>query len=292
MEKPEHHRAHHHASHVTPIHSQNILTMLQQFSLPHIQPQDIMFSPDRSPKGSQYRVKRTTSITSVRRSVTGMKNLLPLKLSSTTRSDQEWPSPTSSNRSTFGLLIPPPKSILERRARHSFVPPTMAIRPEQYRDTPIYTEPGSPLMGRAYYTDDDVCFSCSPPGSYCGDPYIVHEYESSSDGGYACGEWLRSVPENFVAGGSGNSTDGTRDSDLSFKCQGESSPFETPLFRDEAAWLSSSSPPRGKFNRTANDEGEVITPITPEYGAEGWLDDASSYDGDDDDILVSLLPHL
>lgn len=282
----------HYAYHPTPrfIQPSSFSVMPRHVSLPEIYPESTMFSRDRFMTSGGCGMKRTSSINSMRRSVKGMKNLLPLKLTSTSRQGQEWLSPTSSHRSTFGLPVCRSQSILERRANHSFAPPPMTIRPEQYRDTPIYTEAGSPMMGRAYYTDYEVCFSCSPPGSSCGDEsFLFHEDESSSDEGYVCGDWLKSVPENFVAGGSRTSTVETcaRDSDLSFKCQGELTPLGTQLFRDEAAWLSSSSPPQPRYNPSIHTSENARVPVRD---AETWLDDASSYDGDDDDILVSTSP--
>lgn len=261
--------------------------MPRHVSLPQIQPDSIMFTMERPTKDRRCELNRMSSTSSVRRSVTGMKHLLPLKLSSSGRSEQEWPSPTSSHRSTFGFSVRSPPSLLERRAKHKNIPPPMSIRPGKYRDTPIYTAAGSPMMCRAYYIDEEVCFGCSPGNSSCDESFSFQDYDSSSDEGYRCGEWLRSVPEGIVGGGSRPSTgsvDGTRDSDMSFKCRGEYDSAETPLFRDEAAWLSSSSPARSLSNARSNEPGEVA-PMG--HGAEGWLDDASSYDGDDDDILVS-----
>lgn len=262
--------------------------MPRHIPLPQFQPDSIMFTMERPTKDRACELNRVSSISSMRRSVTGMKQLLPLKLSSANRSEQEWPSPTSSHRSTFGFSVRSSPSLFERRAKQKNVPPPMSIRPRKYRDTPIYTEAGSPMMCRAYYTDEEVCFGCSPGNSSCDESFTFHDYDSSSDESHRCGEWLRSVPEGIVGGGSRPSTgsfDGTRDSDMSFKCRGEYQSAETPLFRDEAAWLSSSSPVRSLSNARSDEFAKV--PALG-HGAEGgWLDDASSYDGDDDDILVN-----
>jgi hypothetical protein len=162
----------------------------------------------------------------------------------------------------------------------------MTIRPERYRDAPICSDPGSPLPGDAYYNDEDVCFDCSPPDSSCDESCIFNDYETSSDEGSDVDLiLLGSVPDTPGNGDSGVSTvSEERSSDLSFKCRGECDPFGTQLYRDEAAWLSSSST---RSNITPQNNELAI--MTPERDAEAWLDDTSSYDGDNGDVLVGLL---
>lgn len=258
-------------------------TMARHTSLPHMHGK--MFSTDGSKNVDGCDIKRTTSITSIRRqrSVTGMKHLLPLRLSPKLTS-QDLPSHDSIRRATFGLPVLPAdgQTILERRGRHAFIPPPMTMRPEKYRDTPIYTEPGSPLLGRAYYTDDDACFACSP-GSSCDENCIFHEYESSSDEASEGGDWFASLPEHFGEGSSGATSQRKQSttSDMSFQCRGEPHHYATPLFRNEAAWLSSSSPPRPKGQ--PSDKHPVLS--SPERNST-WLDDTSSCDGDDE-VVVS-----
>jgi hypothetical protein len=264
----------HDASYMLP---DKLHTMARHASLPHMHGK--MFSTDGLKNVDGCDIKRTTSITSMRRrrSVTGMKRLLPLRLSPKLTS-QDLPSHDSIRRATFGLPVVPSdgETIFERR--HTFVPPPMTIRPEKYRDTPIYTEPGSPLLGRAYYTDDDACFACSP-GSSCDENCIFNEYESSSDEASEGGDWFASLPEHFGEGGSGAASERKQSttSDMSFKCREEPQDYATPLFRNEAAWLSSSSPPRAK-GQPSNKNDEVSSPRRNST----WLDDTSSCDGDDE----------
>ncbi len=123
---------------------------------------------------------------SFKRSVPSMTSLLPLKLLSPTLSQSNmWPSTSSEPRSNFGTETihqagqEQPARVKEKTNNHlglrlSLLPP----RAQPYRDMPIYNEPGSPLPGRAYYTNDDICFNCSPPGSICDAACIFHDYDN------------------------------------------------------------------------------------------------------------------
>ncbi len=51
-------------------------------------------------------------------------------------------------------------------------------RPKRRCDTPIYTEPGTPLPSPAYYADSDVCGQGSPAGSVCDKACIINEYDN------------------------------------------------------------------------------------------------------------------
>jgi len=147
----------------------------------------------------------------------------------------------------------------------------MTIRPNLYRDTPIYTEPGSPLLGRAYYTDEDVCFNCSPPGSSCDESCIFHDYESSSEAITKDEVWGRQSEGGSAAP---KMKDVIRSSELSFKCLGESPSYSNSLFRNEGAWLSSS-------RKGSKSEPPLSAMVE---NRESWLNDSI-----EDEELVSVL---
>lgn len=237
---------------------------------------------------------KPTAITQpMRKSVTGMKRPLPLKLRSPPLPEEHWPSPASICRSTFGLLEvtndddTTSRSVTTQGLGESEQHPI--IRPGQYRDTPVYTEPGSPLFGRAYYTDQDVCFSCSPPGSSCNEACIIHEYESLNEESDSDGEaWFTDgfdEEPSVVTPKQTKSQDDSRRSDLSFQCMGEDRPFRNCLFPDEAAWLSSSreNSPRSKSLP------QIPADMPVDYEADGWLSDSSSCCEDESDVFVSVI---
>jgi hypothetical protein len=102
------------------------------------------------------------------RSVPGMKSLLPLRLLSPTVPEiNVWPSSRPTNRSTFGMNVVPNVNDGDENSREepeneqSSVSRVEVPRLNPYRDIPIYTEPGSPLLNRAYLTDEEVHSSCN-----------------------------------------------------------------------------------------------------------------------------------
>lgn len=294
-----------------------------------------MPSCSSSSSSSDYQVKRTPSITSIassqgssqssqssRRSVKVMKTLLPLKLTSPSLQEDRSSTPPPVQRPAFRFSVSPPDtltSILQRRAAkcpQSFASTSAKISPAKakYRDTPVYTEVGSPQPDQAYFTKQDVCSSCSPTGSSCDESCIIHEYESdistdeeSSNGETAEDEWANGLAVTFDKDLPAVSNDDkelrTRISDLSFKCRGETNAFGTNTFPDEASWLSGTAPsflctiPRRNsarlvakrkstcsvYFRQSNHSPNVAI---SDHDAEGWLSDSSSCD-DEDNIFVS-----
>jgi hypothetical protein len=112
--------------------------------------------------------KKHASCHHITRSVPGMKSLLPLRLLSPTLPEiNVWPSSAPNNRSTFGMNIAPTvedeygnlreQMENEQDSDHR----VEAHRRKPHRDIPIYTEPGSPLLNRAYLTDEEVHSSCN-----------------------------------------------------------------------------------------------------------------------------------
>lgn len=116
-----------------------------------------------------------------------MKSLLPLRLLSPTMPDTDvCPSSGPTNRSTFGMNIVPTmdakvgSSREEQEDEQSTESRVGTRRSNPYRDMPIYTEPGSPLLNRAYLTDEEVHSSCNT---------------SESDEWFEAGEVSDIVPE-------------------------------------------------------------------------------------------------
>lgn len=102
-----------------------------------------------------------------KRSVAGMKSLLPLKLLSPTLPECDiWPSSKPVKRSAFGTKIASrhsdQSSEVGDRARDSL---ESRKRSRQNRDIPVYNAPGSPIPSRAYFSEDDISFNCPQPGS-------------------------------------------------------------------------------------------------------------------------------
>jgi hypothetical protein len=111
------------------------------------------------------------------RRVSGMKNLLPLRLLSPPLPDLNfWTTP---NRSTFGEAKVEPEVDQSQTdvdtARFNVTRRLPNTRARLYRDTPIYTKARSPLLGDAYLPQEEFCFNYSPVGSSYDDCGIRQE---------------------------------------------------------------------------------------------------------------------
>lgn len=264
----------------TSLHNDNGRTMPRHKSLPSIK--STMFSTGSAPKRTPVRERSDSmSTNSLRRSVSGMKNLLPLTLSSSL------PTPTSNSttppqRSTFGFEDQPAEDTPLRRSHQSsnrrfHVPRPITIRREQYRDTPIYTEPGSPLLNLAYYTDEQVSLDSSAES--CDETSNIYGYASSSCESEDLEDLDEETPLPVGFSPTRMNRRPPRNSELSFKCLGE---LERSLFRDEAAWLSS---PLNRWNASKTEPlPQLLAENMPgEHDIEGCLSpsDTSSFCGDD-----------
>jgi len=127
-----------------------------------------MHAIEQSTSEDFCRAKKHASYHHITRSVPGMKSLLPLRLLSPTLPDiNAWPSSTPNNRSTFGMNITSndedrggiSQVQLEDKLDAGFRAGSQRLK--RHRDVPIYSEPGSPLLNRAYLTDEEVRSSCS-----------------------------------------------------------------------------------------------------------------------------------
>ncbi|KAI9050261.1 hypothetical protein LZ554_005429 [Drepanopeziza brunnea f. sp. 'monogermtubi'] len=147
-------------------------------------------------------------------------------------------------------------------------------RVHHHRDTPIYSEPGAPLPGRAYYTDNHVCYSCSLLSASDGNKTscIFHDDDHLKRSWATENHDDEFASQSNTVGGNNisrmsylsNVTDIPRSSCLSFQCSGE-------LFPNEGEWLSSPLPNSPKSSQIGRSSGR--RPL--EHHVESWLSDTS-----------------
>lgn len=238
-----------------------------------------------------------------RRSVPGMKDLLPLQLSSPSLPNIEiWPSPNSIQRSTFGFEerrrskkgLSESQQSTTRHGNPTRLP--LSIRPQQYRDSPICYEPGSPLPKSP---TESLHFHYSPPSSCdytiddCSSPNTEPDehdetmVRSTLMSNNASANLIQSVIKAYqenarrdrTSSWASNPTEVSRSSGLSFQCMGE------PVFPTEAAWLRSPTARwDGSFSRP---RPENLSKSMPESRKiESWFSERSFFD-DEEDVLVS-----
>lgn len=214
-------------------------------------------------KTSNFTSMRPASAHTSRRSVSGMKRLLPLKLNTTQISDSDsWSTSISSKRTTFGQSGR--LGDLSNRGSTS-----STIRP--YRDTPIFSEPGSSGLGSPLYQDS--CTKCDEDA--CTTSCIIDEYEGFSDSSSSKG--CSSDYSNCHTQSAASSPISSRrryraDSDFSFACVGE------PVNNTGSSWFGSPVIKKKTIPRLST------------LDIEEWLDDSASSmcesSDDDDDFFV------
>ncbi|KAH7333049.1 hypothetical protein BKA65DRAFT_38849 [Rhexocercosporidium sp. MPI-PUGE-AT-0058] len=238
-----------------------------------------MFSNDYTMIDGNSNTLMRGTCNSVKRSVPNMTSLLPLKLLSPTLPQSDlWPSASQDQRSTFGAIPSSQESSRVQGKTNNPLGLRLSLLPPRssQRDTPIYTEPGSPLPGRAYYTSEDICFNSSQT---CNEGSAFHGL------GHAEFRKLEDEVDDEVVTQS-NALDAIdfrrrsyvsqpRSSGLSFQCSGEE------LFPSEAAWLNSPLPilPNSQNVRRRS---ALRGPL--ERNVESWLSDTASEM--DEDVLV------
>jgi len=243
--------------------------LVEMFSNPN---DDCSTMADRSSKT----LKRESS----KRSVHSMKSLLPLKLLSPTLPQPDiWPSTSQDQRSTFGAI---PSAQDSSRVKGKINNPlglrlSLVAPGQSHRDTPIYNEPGSPLPGRAYYSDEDLCINCSSSALDCDDGCEFRDYNDAGNQereNEFDDEFARSPDAIDGADYRRRShvSDALRSSGMSFQCSGET------LVPSEAAWLSSSLP-NSPESRLARRRSNLRVPL--ERNVESWLSHTASELGED-----------
>jgi hypothetical protein len=251
----------------------------------------------------------------VTRSLPEKQSLLPLRLLSPSPEINAWPSLLVDNRSTFRMSVPSHDEhediILQYKLESG---PNSELgrskcRSKPYRDIPIYTEPGSPLLSRAYLTDEELHSSCNtsdsdkwfdanrcscirigPPECFeCSrrtEVIIIFIFtEMHSDANADQGSMDNEDADLALDLLKHQLSSSNRSSDLSFQCSGE----PESLYSDEAAWLRS---PLSYQCRQKPSKMELETKTMPKDQKNreswmSWLTDSSS--GDEEDLLVSRL---
>jgi hypothetical protein len=241
---------------------------------------------------------RMSKVLQTRRSVPGMKDLLPLQLSSPSLPNIEiWPSPNSIQRSTFGFEEPqsPKKGVESQRSITRHDNPTrlpLTIRPQQYRDSPICYEPGSPLPKSP---TESLHFHYSPPSSCsntedeCSSPNteLDEQYETMVSASLLLvvpwanllQSMIKAYQEDAHHSWASNPTDISRSSVLSFQCMGE------PMFPNEAAWLRS---PTARWDDSCSRPRpeHLLKGMPDSRKIVSWLSERSLFD-DEEDVFVS-----
>lgn len=148
----------------------------------------------------------------------------------------------------------------------------MTIRPKKYRDTPIYNEPGSPALGRAYYAEEvQRCSTCSAPASSCDESCIIRQYERADDVASVRSEddsldELRNTIRQPL-----KLQDYSRNSGLSFQCSGHLSHLES-LYKE------SLTPGHPMNQRTAEDSPRKLSETSTWSAVSGFSKWAESLD--------------
>jgi hypothetical protein len=229
------------------------------------------------------------STISTRRSVSSMKQLLPLKLQATP------PQPKIDLASWLDSTVPNLQPLLashignepnEQLAAYSLIPcmsslqdirPASHRAPDRYKETALYSGPGSPMLSQAYFGDEEPCYHCSPKGSVYDELCIVSSYgDAEVSSPHSQGSTVDYV-DTFGAGGNGSFDTST----ISFapslisrsptRCRKE---YATP---DEAAWMKSSLSSWIAPESQGATYGDGISEIHGEQNPfEGWLDSESS----------------
>ncbi|PQE15143.1 hypothetical protein CJF31_00007237 [Rutstroemia sp. NJR-2017a BVV2] len=221
---------------------------------------------------------RPASANPSRRSVSGMKQLLPLRLSTpqTPTSTSSY-SPASCRRTTFGHNaelggFSDPKSIASRR---KIAGPPLAIRPAGYRDTPVYSKTGTPLLDNPYSVDAKNCTRCFE-GAACTTSCIIDDYEGFSDsssGSKYDSDYSKMHDEESEA--STPISRRRRNSSFSFKCMGEA-------YSETSSWFG--SPVRQRKNPFSGSLRPIVDRLSEHRSSvdiEEWLSDSTSMCGSD-----------
>ena len=276
----------------------------ERCSMPYLRlPASKSFKRDQSGSDASTaeRPGSPASMVSSRRSVSSMKHLLPLRLQPTPPQPMvelaSWldntifnlQSPTTFNfenesrkELTEPIPIPWMSSSQDIRLPHN-------LPPGRYRETPIYSDCGSPMLSRAYFSDEDSCYHCSSKGSICDELCIVSDYEDAETPNSYSQNSAIDYTDIFDADKVGSIETSTtafalsRMSELSARCHGEYCP------PDEAVWIKSSSCPwiEAGVHEAASSSGD--NQVEQEQNPfENWLDSESSRSASsfsDDEVL-------
>ncbi|QSZ32312.1 hypothetical protein DSL72_001886 [Monilinia vaccinii-corymbosi] len=162
-----------------PFESMASRTIFTRASLPTIRSNT---SSDTQETSSLDAMRPASSSSSKKRSVSGMKELLPLKLSSPQIPNLESKSTSkSTRRTTFGqsARLGP----LSKSGDGTELSPRLSMSTARYRDTPIFSQSGTLLFGGPLHQES--CSKCHQVG--CTTSCIIDEYEACSDSSSSTG---------------------------------------------------------------------------------------------------------
>lgn len=217
-------------------------------------PVAVTVKPNQTRRPSLYDL-RPTSVGCLRRSVSGMKRLLPLRLASP--EPEIYTSPSTEVHNSFGLVYHRKQdstaaTVVPWMQTTQEVPLLGELHPNMYRETPIYSASKSPAVARAYFSEEDVCLNCEPPGSPCEELCIVDSYLSEDpDSSISANDFAecvesfddRSTVESEMTSNTECSSawESSRYSELSIKCCGEK------YGKREAVWYKNPAPVNSYF---------------------------------------------
>jgi hypothetical protein len=157
------------------------------------------------------------------------------------------------------------------------VPLSHDLLPNRYRETPIYSDPGSPTLSRAYFSNEESYYQYSPKGSKCDELCIVSDYEDAetpnSYGQASIIDYADAFDVNKIGFVKISTTSfaSSRMPKLSTRCHGENVP------PDEVVRMKSSSDPWIEAGVPEAASSSGINEIEQEQNPfEGWLDSGSS----------------
>jgi hypothetical protein len=243
---------------------------------------------------------RSTSAGSICRSVIGMKELLKCKFRpqpplpktnlSTWLDDNSTPCDSATRPSSPDLSsVPWMRSPQDGNLHH--------LRRDRYRETPIYSDPGSPLLSRFYFNEEDYCYRLEPTErSHCEVGIIDYE-EVGSVGSQSLASFVYSESPDSPGSVKTYATSvASRSSGLSLQCQGQTD------IDDEAALLEWKTSKWSlsmyceymgtdeEVESNADEDRQTETGLA--YGPSGWSTPTSSYEGTSVSFRTSFVSNV
>ncbi len=150
------------------------------------------------------------------------------------------------------------------------------LPPDQYRETPIYSGRESPVLARACFGDEDLCFHCLPTGSICDELCIVSEYEDAEALGPLDQDSVVDYADTFDADKIGSVQTSTT-SFASCRISNQSNVCNEHVTPDEATWMKSSSRSEVEGgSQEAASSAEINELEEGQNSVEGWFDNESN----------------
>ncbi|RDL35911.1 uncharacterized protein BP5553_06523 [Venustampulla echinocandica] len=247
-----------------------------------------MLCSDQDVISRPYSTKRTfpRSIT-VRTHVSGMKSLLPLKLSPVSSPEFGFPPArnslersTPNSRNSCHKSKPFSAIVNVTNQAHRFPRLPLNVTSESYRDVPVYIDARSPLPGPVYYPTSSFWLDWSDSVSSSDEDWdaecMSQKFEMSQPDSLRCGSMgifggaQHPVKSEYISISADEAK--TRDSELSFQCLGEK------FHPDEATWLSTPAYPG-----LSEHLPEILAQsMPPQRDVRSWLSETDSMSDSED----------